>query len=542
MISRDRTGITQIFFKISMVNSILDKLSFVSRMGFVVLNHQKVRMVLSLLLLFFISAIQTLAQTITYTSQPCSSGLWNDPACWTRSGSCTGNVTIPNFPPFEGISNTCAVVVNLNHPRQVNGDFASGSGFTLNMNASLTITGNLTSTNQGATTINVFAGVLTAKSVEVKNDFNLVIHNGAEVIFDELDLNGSKVTIDIKAGGSLTVLGETKMRGNRSDILVAGEFITGSIDVAGATNNITTSGGANVYVSDPERGINIAGNATLNITGASEVVVEGSVVVQGGNLNVTETASLTIYTDFLVNGGSQVNITTQGEVYVCGMRPEPEQITTIDDDAVYEILDDPVLCNITIMPVQILYVESQYLEASRVVKFRWATAKEFGNSHFEIERSYSGTKGFAKIGEIQGMGWKDTITEYEFVDEELPLVGGNILFRLKQVGFAGEVNYSKVVSVRVTSLQITKGVWRAFPNPTTGEQFRLELMDLRGYAGEDISVQLISPTAEALQLRSGSRSELSRKIQAKLQNAPKGIYLIHISWGTKTEYHKLVKN
>lgn len=523
-----------------MVNSILDKLSFVRGINYVFLNHQKVWGVFSLL--FFTTAIQTLAQTITYTSQSCASGLWNDPACWTRSGSCSGNVTIPNFPPFEGISNNCAVVVNLNHPRQVNGDFASGSGFTLNMNASLTINGNLTSTNQGATTINVFAGVLTAKSVEVKNDFNLVIHSGAEAIFDELDLNGSKVTIDVRAGGSLTVLGETKMRGNRSDILVAGEFITGSIDVAGATNNITTSGGSNVYVSDPERGINIAGNATLNITGASEVVVEGSVVVQGGNLNVTETASLSVYTDFWVNNGATVNITTKGEVYVCGARPNPEDIDRIDSDAIYEILDDPILCNITIMPVQILYVESQYLEASRMVNLRWATAKEFGNSHFEIERSYSGTKGFEKIAEIQGMGWKDTITEYEFEDEGLPLVGGNILFRLKQIGFGGEVNYSKVVSVRVSSLQITKGVWRAFPNPTTGEQFRLELMDIREYAGEEIMVQLISPTAEAIQLKSGKIAEISSQLQTKLMNAPKGIYLIHISWGTKTEYHKLVKN
>jgi hypothetical protein len=523
-----------------MSGSIFDKLSVARRINQKALSHQKVLGVFSLL--FFTTAIQALAQTITYTSQPCTSGLWNDPACWTRTGSCSGNVSIPNFPPFQGISNNCAVVVNLNHPRQVNGDFTSGSGFTLNMNASLSITGNLTSTNQGATTINVFAGVLTAKSVEVKNDFNLVIHSGAEVIFDELDLNGSKVTIDIKAGGSLTVLGETKMRGNRSDILVAGEFITGSIDVAGATNNITTSGGSNVYVSDPEKGINIAGNATLNITGASEVIVEGSVEVQGGNLNVTETASLTIYTDFMVNGGSQVNITTQGEVYVCGMRPEPEQITTIDDDAVYEILDDPVLCNLRLMPVQFLYLELGYEVSSRSAKLSWATAKEFGNSHFEIERSYSGTKGFEKIAEIQGMGWKDTVTEYAFEDEELPLIGGNILFRLKQIGFGGEVNYSKVVSIRVPSLQVTKGVWRAFHNPTSGDQFRLELLHMQEYAGEEIQVELISPSAEAVLFRAENMAEISRQIQAKLLNAPKGIYLIHISWGVKKEFHKLVKN
>jgi hypothetical protein len=478
---------------------------------------------------------------ITYSSAPCASGLWSDAACWTRSGSCSGNPTIPNVPPFTQISNNCAVIVNLNHPRTINGDMASGSGFTLNMNASLTTNGNLTSTNQGSTTINVFAGVLTANLVEVKNDFNLIIHDGAEAIFEELDLNGSKVTIDVRAGGSLTVFGETKMRGNRSDILVAGNFETGSIDVAGATNNITTSGGAQVYVSDPEGGITIAGNATLNITGQSEVIVEGSVDVKGGNLNVTETASLTIYTDFIVNGGSTINITTQGEVYVCGMRPEPEDIDKIDDDAIYEILDNPILCNITIMPVTLSYFESSWNHDVRMSSLKWATTIEKGNSHFEIERSLAGTKDFQKIGEVQGMGWKDTLTEYLFEDEDIPLTGGNVYYRLKQIGFEGELTYSKVVSIRVNAVQVSKGVWRAYPNPTTGDLLRLELVKLGEQVVGKIQVRLVSPSAEGLLISGTDMRDISNQLQRKIQTSPKGIYILEVSWGQKIEYLKILK-
>ncbi|MFD2203916.1 T9SS type A sorting domain-containing protein [Shivajiella indica] len=478
---------------------------------------------------------------ITYTSAPCASGLWSDASCWTRSGSCSGNVTIPSVPPFVGISNNCAVTVNLNHPRTVSGDFASGSGFTLNMNASLTINGNLTSTNQGSTTINVFGGVLTANLVEVKNDFNLVIHNGAEAIFDELDLNGSQVTIDIRAGGNLTVFGETKMRGNRSDILVAGNFETGSIDVAGATNNITTTGGSNVYVSDPEGGITIAGNSTLNITGQSEVVVEGSVEVNGGNLNVTETASLTIYTDFLVNGGSNINITTQGEVYVCGMRPEPEEIDQIDDDAIYEILDDPILCNITIMPVSLKYFESAWHQEERRTSLKWATTIEKGNSHFEIERSLGGTKDFEKIGEVQGMGWKDTLTEYDFKDSDIPLSGGNILYRLKQVGFEGGITFSKVISVRIPSIQVTKGAWRVYPNPTTGEQFKLERIRIEELEQGNIEVRLVAPSAEGIQISGSDLKEISNQLHQKLMTVPNGIYILEVNWDQKIEYLKIIK-
>jgi hypothetical protein len=493
---------------------------------------------------FFILLIGVISKgyaQITYTSAPCSSGLWSDASCWTRSGSCSGNPTIPAVPPYEGISNNCSVIVNLNHPRTINGDMASGRGFTLNMNASLTINGNLTSTNQGATTFNVFAGVLTANLVEVKNDFNLVIHNGAEAIFEELDLNGSLVTIDIRAGGSLTVFGETKMRGNRSDIIVAGNYETGSIDVAGATNNITTSGGAQVYVSDPEGGITIAGNATLNITGQSEVIVEGSVEVKGGNLNVTETASLTIYTDFIVNGGSTINITTQGEVYVCGMRPEPEDLDQIDDDAIYDILDDPILCNITIMPVTLSYFESSWNHGARKSNLKWATTIEKGNSHFEIERSLGGTKDFEKIGEVQGMGWKDTLTEYLFEDEEIPLTGGNVYYRLKQIGFEGGYTYSKVVSVKVNAIQVSKGVWRAYPNPTTGDQLRLELVKLGEQFEGNIQVRLVSPSAEGMLISGTDIKDISIQLQRKIQISPKGVYILEVSWGQKIEYLKILK-
>ncbi|WP_304516677.1 T9SS C-terminal target domain-containing protein [Cecembia rubra] len=491
--------------------------------------------------LLIVCSVQAMAQVV-YTSQPCASGLWSDPQCWSRSGSCPGNTTVPSVPPYVGLANNCPVTVNLNHPRTINGNMATGSGFTLNMNASLTINGNLTSSNQGATRFNVFAGVLTAQVVEVKNDFDLIIHNGAEAIFNELDLNGNQVTIDVRAGGSLTVLGETKMRGNRSDIIVAGNFETGSIDVAGATNNITTSGGATVYVSDINGGITVAGNATLNITGASEVIVEGNVEVKGGNLNVTETASLTIYSDFLINGGANVNITTRGEVYVCGMRPDPSQISKIDDDAVYAVLDDPVLCNITIMPVSWLYFEGEFIKDKRTAVLEWGTSVETGNSHFEIERSLSGVNSFHKIGEVLGMGWKEQQTHYRFEDLSIPLRGGNVLYRLKQVSFEGKVNYSKVIGIRAESTGNISGVWRAFPNPTKGDQFQIDLLDAKQYAGEELVIRLVNPSSESLIFTGPSVQDVSSKLHAVIQKSPLGLYMLEITWDNKREYIKILKN
>jgi hypothetical protein len=139
------------------------------------------------------------------------------------------------------------------------------------------------------------------------------------------------------------------------------------------------------------------------------------------------------------------------------------------------------------------------------------------------------------------MGWKDTLTEYFFEDEDIPLTGGNVYYRLNQIGFEGELTYSKVVSIRVNAVQVSKGVWRAYPNPTTGDQLRLELVKLGEQVVGKIQVRLVSPSAEGLLISGTDMRDISNQLQRKIQTSPKGIYILEVSWGQKIEYLKILK-
>jgi hypothetical protein len=196
----------------------------------------------------------------------------------------------------------------------------------------------------------------------------------------------------------------------------------------------------------------------------------------------------------------------------------------------------------SIQPVEYLYFNSTFESKNRNAQLSWATAKEWENSHFEIERSQNGAKTWEKVGRMEGRGWSDMPVGYEFLDEELPLVGGNVFYRLKQVDFNGSFAYSKVVSVKVPSLQLTKGVWRVYPNPTNGEKFRIDLLDAKAYQGEKIQVRLVTSTAGDKIFAGNDIREISLQLEDVFKRAFKGVYILEISWGQKVEHIKVLRD
>src|SRR5690606_33536905 len=71
-------------------------------------------------------------------------------------------------------------------------------------------------------------------------------------------------------------------------------------------------------------------------------------------------------------------------------------------------------------------------------------------------------------------GFTDSPTDYNFTDSNLPALGGRIFYRLKQVNFDEKYSYS---STQAIQLDAREGLanWAAYPNPTDGTDFRLEL-------------------------------------------------------------------
>ncbi|EOZ96681.1 LPXTG-motif cell wall anchor domain protein [Indibacter alkaliphilus LW1] len=194
-----------------------------------------------------------------------------------------------------------------------------------------------------------------------------------------------------------------------------------------------------------------------------------------------------------------------------------------------------------ILPVEFLYFRADYSSNKREAILNWATAKEWENSHFEVERSISGIKGFEKVGEVEGMGWTDQVTEYQFIDQQLPLGSHNVLYRLKQVDFSGEFQYSDVVSLRLPGVTFTHGVWRAYPNPTNGTALRIALMDRSQYDAEKLTFRIVHPMYVTEPTTVESEDKMNELLSNLALRVPKGVFVVEIQWGQKVEHIKILK-
>lgn len=195
--------------------------------------------------------------------------------------------------------------------------------------------------------------------------------------------------------------------------------------------------------------------------------------------------------------------------------------------------------NFRILPVEFLYFKADYNSFMRSGDLSWATAKEWENDRFEIERSVNDVKSWETIGQVTGAGYSDEPVEYAYQDINLPLTGGNIFYRLKQFDFSGDFSYSDTKAIR---LDVMAGAtyWRVYPNPTTGDPINLEMLDTGSYQDEKITVRIVSVTGQYDSIEGTSPTQLSAQLSDILRNKKAGIYTLEINWGIKREYHKVI--
>jgi hypothetical protein len=94
------------------------------------------------------------------------------------------------------------------------------------------------------------------------------------------------------------------------------------------------------------------------------------------------------------------------------------------------------------------------------VNLNWTTATEINNNGFEVQRTDNNE--FHTIGFVQGHGTTTSIQSYSFVDQNV--TAGNYSYRLKQIDFNGNFEYSNVVEVEVLGVkEFTLG--QNYPNP-----------------------------------------------------------------------------
>lgn len=190
--------------------------------------------------------------------------------------------------------------------------------------------------------------------------------------------------------------------------------------------------------------------------------------------------------------------------------------------------EDYLLNVVLLLPVELIQFEGQ-LEGQTIL-LNWATASEINNDFFQVEKSGDG-KNFYPIGKVPGQGTTSSTSNYHLVDET-PLTAWNY-YRLKQVDFDGQFEYSKIISVRYDEIASN---WRLFPNPVQ-DQFQL----FRAFSGDHLpTIQLFNAAGqqqEASFLSKGDETSLTIHVQ----ELPSGIYYLQVQDNHLSTVLKFVK-
>ena len=123
-------------------------------------------------------------------------------------------------------------------------------------------------------------------------------------------------------------------------------------------------------------------------------------------------------------------------------------------------------------PVELIYFEGR--AEGNIALLSWETATELNNDRFEIEWSRDAAS-FVHIGEIDGNGTTDMLKRYMFVDNQ-PLSGINY-YRLRQVDYDGQFEYSPIISVELEESMVEPGLSRLSKSGNRGI-FQFELRRL----------------------------------------------------------------
>ncbi|MCF8254649.1 MAG: PKD domain-containing protein [Bacteroidia bacterium] len=163
------------------------------------------------------------------------------------------------------------------------------------------------------------------------------------------------------------------------------------------------------------------------------------------------------------------------------------------------------------MPVDLVQFYGKRLNET-AVKLNWRTASEQNNKGFEVEKSKDGFL-FESLGFVAGKGNSTITNDYEFKDEQ---ANGKLLYyRLKQVDFNGNYEYTKVISI---NQDLQENSWAKLLYLSGGEGVQLSASD------ELKSLRIISNTGVVVK----QFENISSTQVLQLADLAKGIYLVEI--------------
>ncbi len=390
------------------------------------------------------------------------------------------------------------------------------SDLILNNTSTFQVNGDVELSDQASLFANESSVIVLEGDLNLDNQSSLSMNGSSRATFNGDVVFEGGATISITENSELTFNSSLRIRQNGTNFNVSG---SSKIEFAG---NVSLESGADV---------SLTGNSNLNFL--------GNLTFDNNNSTTwTNTQSSSVFIDegnFSKGINSYLTIRNSGIFEICsGTFP-----TKISNPRIITDPSPAYYGGCRILPVEYLYFNVSLLRLDRTGELTWVTAKEWESSHFEIERSVNNVESWKVIDLILGSGYTDSPVEYRYKDQYLPVAGGNIFYRLKQVDFDGNSTYSVTKSIQVNPMNGTTN-WRVYPNPTTGDPINLEMLDTGDFRDEKITVSVFSQTGLVEIIEGASANHLSAQLSNILRSKAAGIYTLAISWGDNREYHKLI--
>lgn len=168
----------------------------------------------------------------------------------------------------------------------------------------------------------------------------------------------------------------------------------------------------------------------------------------------------------------------------------------------------------------------------------WTTANESNTSTFDIERSVDGKK-FVKVGEVKAIGHSHTLSQYDFLDKNVPLSTSLIFYyRLKVNDLDGLSSFTETRSIIFdkTNKNLLADI---FPNPSQGGKCRLILRGgvtidtLTDITVNDLYGRQVFHQSEFLAPDTALNLDFEQNIAA-------GVYFVTVKNGTNRLVQKLI--
>lgn len=182
------------------------------------------------------------------------------------------------------------------------------------------------------------------------------------------------------------------------------------------------------------------------------------------------------------------------------------------------------------LPVDLTAFEAKPMEQS--IMLNWETASETNNAGFNIERSTDG-ENFERLSFVEGNGTSEVAHDYQF--EDLTAKNGQLYYyRLKQIDYSTQFNYSEVLSATIKS-DIEVG--EVYPNPSSVGTVNL---DFNTSAEGRWNIAIFDVTGKQLlsELRTVEKGFSVQNFNLSTLNA--GVYFIKVDNGNQNVYKKIV--